>query len=243
MSKISNWKELENYINDIPQNVCGGLQPKYLYELSLKAGATGEIVEIGTNVGKSTIALAYAQKEKNGKPIHTIDIYQHPDIEKNLTGAGVENYVNRIVKASARAAAVWREPIELLWIDGDHACVGVKNDIKFWCRHVVEGGKVAFHDYPGHNYNSYWTAEVWRAVSSELLCKPWQWRIVADREVGSIIVFEKLGTEKPAIPISQIVQNFVYWRMRNMVSRIFRYFPNFSSNFVQRKMKKKYGSD
>ncbi len=100
MTEIGSWKKIESYINNIPQNVCGGSQPWYLYELSLKAGATGEIVEIGTNVGKSTVALAYAQKEKNGNPIHRIDIYPHSDLDKNLKGAEVENYVHRIVKES-----------------------------------------------------------------------------------------------------------------------------------------------
>lgn len=53
-------------INAIPEKTCGGNQPLYLYKLSLATTGTGEIVEIGTNVGKTAIALAYASKVKKG---------------------------------------------------------------------------------------------------------------------------------------------------------------------------------
>lgn len=242
MAELSTWDEVEAYIESIPQQVCGGTQLKFLYDLSLNTTGNGEIVEIGTNVGKSTIALSYAQKSKNGKSIHTIDIYQHPDIEKNLEGAGVTDFVIRSVVVSSKAASTWQDPIELLWIDGDHASYGVNKDIKHWAKHVVPGGKIAFHDYPGHNSHYRWTDEVWKAINRQLFRYPWQWRVCSDREAGSIIVFEKLAISKEKTPITAKIKTFLYWRFRNLVSRIFHYFPSFSSKLVQRKLAKKYGT-
>ncbi len=84
--------EIDRILNSIPQGVCGGRQPEFLYHLSNGLQGAGEVVEIGTNVGKSAIALAYGQKIKeNGRPIHTIDVYEHADIVSNLEKARVRN--------------------------------------------------------------------------------------------------------------------------------------------------------
>ena len=40
----------------------------------------------------------------------------------------------------------WNLPLRLLWIDGDHSFKGAQDDYLGFCRHLQEGGIVAFHD-------------------------------------------------------------------------------------------------
>lgn len=44
-------------------------------------------------------------------------------------------------------AAVWRVPIDFLFIDGDHTYEGCKGDILGFGKHVRPGGIIAGHDY------------------------------------------------------------------------------------------------
>ena len=40
----------------------------------------------------------------------------------------------------------WREPVGLLFIDGDHSFEGVTSDFKCWAPFIVDNGIVVFHD-------------------------------------------------------------------------------------------------
>ena len=52
-----------------------------------------------------------------------------------------------LVRATgAAAAAAWREPIDFLFVDGDHAWAGIDADWRGWSGHVAPGGVVALHD-------------------------------------------------------------------------------------------------
>jgi methyltransferase family protein len=185
---VDSWQQVSEFIHSIPSTTCGGSQPEFLYQLSKQTQGKGEIVEIGTYIGRSTIAIAYAQKEKGGPPINTIDIDRHPDLDGNLRRAGVEDFVDLTVETSTIAEKRWEKPIEFLWIDADHARVGLAADIRAWCPHVIVGGMVAFHDYPGVDSSR----TVWKPISKMLFGDPLNWRMVSDREHGTIVVFERL---------------------------------------------------
>lgn len=215
------FKEVNDIIESIPGEVCSGTQPEFLYILSYGTKGIGEIVEIGTNVGKTAIALAYGQKVKKGKHICSIDIYEHPDIKKNLEKADVTDYVNLIIMPSHTMAKTWEKPIELLWIDGDHSYKGVCYDIKNWVHFVVVGGVIAFHDYPGHRCSK----EVWKALRKYLFKNPYTYRVFSDREAGSIIAFRKINQEKKGKNIKCRFKNRFYWIYRNARSLGVQYFP------------------
>ena len=51
----------------IPEQVCAPPQPRFLHDLSAQTAGRGEVVEIGTMSGKSTTALAFAQKRPGGR--------------------------------------------------------------------------------------------------------------------------------------------------------------------------------
>lgn len=215
------FKDIKVIIESIPAEVCRGKQPEFLYKLSYSTEGIGEIVEIGTNVGKTAIALAYGQKVKKGKPIYSIDIYEHPDIKKNLEKAGITDYVNRIVMPSHKMAEKWEKPIELLWIDGDHSFKGVCYDIKNWVRFVAGGGVIAFHDYPGHERSK----EVWKALRKYLFKNPYTYRVISDREAGSIIAFRKINQAQGEKNIGSRFKSRLYWMYRNARSLVVKYFP------------------
>jgi len=221
--------EILSIIDGIPEQMCGGLQPRFLYELSHATQGMGAIVEIGTCAGKSTIALAYGQQVKQNEAagddkdsvnpmptsgarvIHTIDIAEHPDVTANLKRAGVSDFVTRTIKASSKAADDWHGDIELLFIDADHRYNGIVSDIRHWCRFVVPGGKVALHDYPGFEHVN----DTWKAVHRHLLSRPNVWRVAADREAGSIIVFERIKTDEQALLDEPTIGSWLKWKINN----------------------------
>lgn len=135
-----------------------------LYKLATEVPAGGVIVEIGSFQGKSTIALATGAKEA-GALVWAID--PHEDIQvTEQTHYGMENHaallqnlttyhlgdVVRVVALSSWAVArAWEDnPIDLLWIDGDHRYEAVKDDFMFWSQRVTTHGKIAMHDTTGH---------------------------------------------------------------------------------------------
>ncbi|RJP76875.1 MAG: class I SAM-dependent methyltransferase [Desulfobacteraceae bacterium] len=204
----SKWQDILKVIHNIPSPTCGGSQPEYLYQLSLQTKGKGEIVEIGTLMGKSTIALSFAQKEKSGKRVYSIDIAKHKDIQSNLEKAGVLDYVEMIIGASHTVSFNWDKPIELLWIDGDHRFMGIYNDILDWAPFVIPDGLVVFHDYPGHKN----TTDTHKAIHNLMQSKPDQWRIISDRQHGSIFVMQKLKDENITISLLAKVRNFLFFQ-------------------------------
>jgi predicted O-methyltransferase YrrM len=187
---VRSFDEVFAIIEAIPTNTCGGPQPRFLYDLALRCTGAGAVVEIGTDAGKSTIALAYAQQVRNGVPINTIDIVEHAEIEANLARANVTAFVNRLVRSSSEVAASWSAPIALLWIDGDHSYKGVAKDIGYWADKVQPGGFMVFHDYPSMGGKV--LGAVGRAVYDHILSRPDLWRVIADRQAGSILAFERM---------------------------------------------------
>ncbi len=122
------------------------------------------IVEIGSYRGKSTCLLASACAGAGGR-VYAIDPHintgadpegwygraDHDALVANLARYGVAGRVELIEKLSLDARAAWRaagdQPIDLLWIDGDHTYEGVDADIRAWSGLVRPGGMIAAHDH------------------------------------------------------------------------------------------------
>lgn len=174
--------------------MCGSPQPEYLFSMSHCLKNRGEIVEIGTCAGTSLIVLSYAQMLKDeGRVVNSIDLTKHETLESNLERAGVKEWVNTIIGNSAQIASNWQKPIELLWIDGDHSYDGVLSDINNWEKFVIKNGIIAFHDYRNGTGVS-------QAIHDSLMSKPHEWRVISDREYGSIFVLERIGDEENTSP-------------------------------------------
>jgi MMP 1-O-methyltransferase len=130
---------------------------RLLYGLARDADPTGRIVEIGSWHGKSTIWLAAGAKAGRGARVAAIDPHRgtslHADgettelaLRRNLERAGVADQVDPLVATSEQAEASWKDPVSLLWIDGDHAYESVKRDLLSWERHLLPRAVVALHD-------------------------------------------------------------------------------------------------
>lgn len=129
------------------------------------------IVELGTYLGRSAIALALAAK---WKPVYTVDMFTDAhlyspggprggfeyhkenrdgflaNIEKaGLTIGAAETLcdVAPIHSETVKAGQQWRGEIGLLFVDADHNEEPLRADLAAWTPHVVNGGYLALHDY------------------------------------------------------------------------------------------------
>ena len=120
-------------------------------------------VEIGVYEGSSAVVLVNALPSH--ATLHLIDPFgASPTL---LPGwAAVEGATRRVVgraqsrrgasprvvwhvERSAATAARWREPVDLVFVDGDHTEAGCRGDWEMWSRFVAPGGVVVFHDAAG----------------------------------------------------------------------------------------------
>lgn len=123
----------------------------------------GEIVEIGSFRGKSTIVLARSAPE--GAAIVAIDPHAGNDrgpqeiegfadeaasdrrsFERNLAAAGVIHRVRHVQEFSDRAHSAVHGSVDVLYIDGAHRYRPARADIRDWGARVADGGTMLIHD-------------------------------------------------------------------------------------------------
>jgi predicted O-methyltransferase YrrM len=150
----------------------------------------GEIVEIGSYRGKSTVSLGLGSLllSKRKRPIYSIDPfipddkdYKEVSFDKfwaNIVKSGLEHHIIPIKKYSSEAYKDSPEQISVLFIDGDHSYEGVRHDIQNYVPRVSLGGFIGFHDY-GYQDG------VTKAV--DLLCNEPDFEIICDYESLRII--------------------------------------------------------
>lgn len=157
------------------------------------------VVEIGVAEGAS--ALGAREVMASDGAMYLIDPFHLSRIPwlntlRRAAGSAVSKSSNArvvwILQFSHEAALSWREPIDFLFVDGDHSESAVRRDWEDWHRFVVPGGVVVFHDarvFPGG-----WTTEEYGPVRFVNLVFRGQgtagWRIVD--EVHSLVVVERL---------------------------------------------------
>jgi predicted O-methyltransferase YrrM len=116
----------------------------------LAAGAR-TIVEIGAFEGVSTRLMRVAMP--GDAHLYAIDPFvanccgfcvQHA-IFRREAGRSTNGRVILMRQFSYDAIASWREPIDLLFLDGDHSFEGVTRDFREWGRHVRPGGVILVH--------------------------------------------------------------------------------------------------
>jgi len=149
------------------QNTPGFLIPGQdylLFELARQIPDKGIIVEIGSFLGKSTIALALGAADKRPK-IYAIDTFKgnSNDFKNGLNNVQWEgdNFLNEFKSNLKKAnittvepiqgyshdiGAKWNKSIDLLFIDASHDFDDIEKDYELFSPWVRPGGIVALHD-------------------------------------------------------------------------------------------------
>lgn len=159
LSEIS--KNIDGWLND--------MEGVALYAVAKYGPEKGNVVEIGSFKGKSTVWIAKGLKSANREKVFAIDphtgsVENKPGhrFSKNMPSSGstkslflrnlkkyeIKDWVIPLTETSQKALEAWGgSPIRLLFIDGDHRYRFVEKDFLGWERFLVRGGIIAFHDY------------------------------------------------------------------------------------------------
>jgi predicted O-methyltransferase YrrM len=113
----------------------------------------GIFVEIGSYYGSSSSIIAAAIDEK--ARLFCVDTWKNetmPDGEKDTFKTFLSNinqFGNKIIPLrgySSDVAKTFNEPIDFLFIDGDHSYEAVKSDVDLWFPKLKPNALVIFHD-------------------------------------------------------------------------------------------------
>jgi len=124
-----------------------------LYHLARHA-ESGPFAEIGRFKGGSTIIFATALPPGVELWSYDLHVALRPDmpgeeldreLAATLARYGLDARVHLLV-ADSRTAEPPPEPLELLFIDGDHSYEGARADFERWGEFVRRGGHLLFHD-------------------------------------------------------------------------------------------------
>jgi len=152
----------QRQIHDLVAPIHGHLNRKEIGFLFLAAAlptTSGEVLEIGAYMGRSTVALARAALLAGQSRVATVDPHELPvdagvqegdalvaEFRRNLQRAGVDENVEYHRCCSQDLAPEWRAPLRLLWIDGDHSLGAARRDLALFSPHLRDGAIVAMHD-------------------------------------------------------------------------------------------------
>lgn len=145
-------------LNKIP----GLVTNKEIHLLTTEASKVpvgGTIVEIGSHLGKSTVAMS--RVAKRGVMIYAIDPWDDRLVNGEMCINRLDQFLENIksckniipvARKSEDAIKEWIEDsgenkIDLLFIDGDHTKDGCLHDLQAWVPHVKKGGVVLLHDF------------------------------------------------------------------------------------------------
>jgi predicted O-methyltransferase YrrM len=149
-----------------------------LYHLALLSEGPGEVVELGSYLGRSTVVLAKGVADAGTGQVVAVDPHTSAlgignpratdeDFVRNMERCRVAGHVEMMRMTSAQAASRWRgDRVRMLFVDAWHSYDAVLEDVTGWAPFLTPRAAVVFDDYPH--------PEVRAAVR----------RLVADRVVG-----------------------------------------------------------
>jgi Methyltransferase domain len=122
-----------------------------------QADGPGCIIEVGSFRGRSTVALA---RGAGSSPVYAIEPHEpftgilggtfgpqdRAAFFRAMLSSGCYERVRLVSVSSEVVAPGWRQPVRLLWLDGDHSYSGVRRDWEAWRPHLVPSAVVAFDD-------------------------------------------------------------------------------------------------
>jgi predicted O-methyltransferase YrrM len=160
--------EVNKFIQDMKfiPGMISDEQAKVLIILSLTAQQNGDIVEIGSWLGKSTVFLAKGCQISGMGRVFAIDTFKgnpgkesmysaplkfgesiYTRFRNNVKKAGLEGYVKSFRMTSISARKKLKTKARLIYIDARHDYLYVSQDISLWSELLVPGGFIIFDDY------------------------------------------------------------------------------------------------
>jgi predicted O-methyltransferase YrrM len=128
--------------------------------LTTLASGRDRVVELGVYEGSSALVLLRALGP--GAALHLVDPFGHHPGALRAGWAATEGATRRVlaraagapgaarvewhVERSEDAARHWTQPVDLVFVDGDHTEAACALDWELWHPHVRPGGHVVFHD-------------------------------------------------------------------------------------------------
>ncbi|MEO8967409.1 MAG: class I SAM-dependent methyltransferase [Solirubrobacteraceae bacterium] len=203
-------------------------QARALWDAAEGLRPPGQIVEIGSFRGRSTIVLASARPD--GVQMVAIDPHggndrgpqeYAPNAEvgdsdysvfwENLHRTGVEDRVRHVREPSEAALGAVQGAIDLLYVDGAHRYVPARADIERYGERVPVGGAMLIHD--SFNAIGVMLAQLRLLVFSR------RWRY--DGRRGSLAIYrrEALGPVAALISTSRQLAS-VPWFVRNLLVKV-----------------------
>jgi predicted O-methyltransferase YrrM len=142
-----------------------------LYDAAVAASVDGPLLEVGSWMGKSTLYLAAAARQRKTVVV-TVDHHRgseehqpgwdyhdsslvDPDVgridtlphfRRTTATAGVEDVVVAVVAPSEVLASLWGTPLSFVFLDGSHTDESAQRDLAAWAPHLAAGGTLAIHD-------------------------------------------------------------------------------------------------
>lgn len=128
--------------------------------LTALASGRDHVVEVGVYEGSSALVLLRALGPE--ATLHLIDPFGHHPGALRSGWAATEGATRRViaraaggtggprvawyVERSQDAAYDWTQPVDLVFVDGDHTEAGCALDWELWHPHVKPRGHIVFHD-------------------------------------------------------------------------------------------------
>lgn len=148
-------------LDEIPSAVTHE-QAVVLYWLARTCAAEGDIVEIGSDMGKSTIALSWgaAKSERQGTVRAVDPFFEGASLTAAERLAAFENNLSRFeaknVKLARMLSGDYRRqtqaPVRLLFVDAAHDYLNSSYDFLAWRELISPGGFLAAHDVDNYSH-------------------------------------------------------------------------------------------
>ena len=163
LADTAGWKEIEP-LAGIIEHTAGAVNPgdrRAIYTLT-RALKARRVLEVGTNIGGSTVMYALALKGEPGARLVTVDIVDVngpggpcaragvPSPLQAIKKIGCEDLVTFVARDSLQFMRECTEKFDLIFLDGRHDAEQVYQEVPLALRLLNPNGLILLHDYfPG----------------------------------------------------------------------------------------------
>ncbi len=183
-----------DFTNDVLRH-CGGRLTTHdadlLFNTAMELNPKN-MLEIGSFDGCSTMILGSIARETEGK-LQCIEPAPKQKWRWNIERLNLQEWVELIFGYSPWVPpASIRQPIDYLFIDGDHRTRWAIVDYHYWSPFVRIGGRIGFHDWGDRHDAGKWVREAVEIIlrdDADTVLK----KVGETTNTRGLIVFEKVG--------------------------------------------------